>query len=182
LAQSVPDAERSGCLQAHLADQLHITVLNTVVDHLDEVAGTLITDPVAAGLAIGLGSNGLEDVLDVGPRLSVTTGHDRRAVAGTLLTTGDTGTDKADTLSGQLAAAAVGVGEVGVTTVDDDVAGLEEGEEGVNEVIDSLTGFDEEHDAARPLQLLAQLLQRVGADDRLACAPISMRHDASPPS
>ena len=48
-----------------LADQLHVTVLDTVVDHLDVVASTLVTDPLAAGLAIGLGRDGLEDVLFV---------------------------------------------------------------------------------------------------------------------
>lgn len=46
-----------------LANQLHVTVLNTVVDHLDVVASTLVTDPLAAGLAVRLGGNGLEDVL-----------------------------------------------------------------------------------------------------------------------
>lgn len=37
------------------------------MDHLDVVTGASLTDPVAAGLAIDLGSNGLEDGLEVRP-------------------------------------------------------------------------------------------------------------------
>ena len=47
----------------YLANELHVTVLNTVVDHLDVVASTLVTNPLAAGLAVRLGGNGLENVL-----------------------------------------------------------------------------------------------------------------------
>ena len=53
----------------YLANQLHVTVLNTVVHHLDVVTGTLVSDPLAAGLAVRLGGDGLEDVLDVWPGL-----------------------------------------------------------------------------------------------------------------
>ena len=45
------------------ADQLHVTVLDTVVDHLDVVTSALVTDPLAAGLAVGLSRDGLKDVL-----------------------------------------------------------------------------------------------------------------------
>lgn len=46
-----------------LADQLHVTVLDTVVDHLNVVTSTFVTDPLAAGLAVRLSGDGLEDVL-----------------------------------------------------------------------------------------------------------------------
>ena len=39
-----------------LGNELHVSVLDTVVDHLDVVAGTGLADPVAAGLALGLSS------------------------------------------------------------------------------------------------------------------------------
>lgn len=151
-----------------LADELHVTVLNTVVDHLDVVASTLVTDPLAAGLAIALGSNGLEDVLDVGPGSLVTTGHERRAVAGTLLTTRDTGTNEVEALGGKVLCPAVAVGEVRVTAINDDVALLEEGEEGLDPVIDGLAGLDEEHDAAGGLELGDELLGGLGTNNRLA--------------
>ena len=61
--------------KTHLTDQLHVTVLNTVVNHLDEVTRTLVTNPVTAGLAIvTLGGNGLEDVLDEGQASSLPPG------------------------------------------------------------------------------------------------------------
>lgn len=152
----------------HLADQLHVTVLDTVVHHLDVVTSTLVADPLAAGLVVALGGNALEDVLDVGPGLLITTGHHRGAVAGTLLTTRDTGADKAEALGLEVLGSAVGVGEVRVTTVDDDVALLQEGQQGLDPVVDGLASLDEEHDTAGLLELGDELLVRVGTDDRLA--------------
>src|SRR5512142_3371577 len=83
-----------GLMCTNLADKLHITVLNTVVDHLDVVAGTFVTDPFTAGLAVTLGSDALEDVLDVRPCALVTARHQRRTVPGTFLTTRDARADK----------------------------------------------------------------------------------------
>lgn len=54
-----------------LADHLHVTVLDSVVDHLDVVTSASLADPVAAGLAIDLGSNRLEDGLNMGPILEI---------------------------------------------------------------------------------------------------------------
>jgi hypothetical protein len=106
-----------------LSDELHISVLNTVVNHLNEVPSTLLTDPVTAWYAIvHLSGNGLEDRLNMGPGIGVTTGHDRRTPKGTLLTSRDTSADKEDSLGLKVVNTAVGVWVVGVTTVDDDVA------------------------------------------------------------
>lgn len=139
------------------------------MNHLDVVASTLVTDPLAAGLAVRLGGDGLEDVLDVGPGLLVATGHDGGAVAGTLLTTGDTGTDVADTLLLEVLGAAVGVGEVRVATVNDDVTLLKAVlEEELNEVVDGLAGHDEEHHAPGLLELGDELLDAVCANNALA--------------
>jgi hypothetical protein len=138
------------------------------VDHLDVVTGTLVTDPVAASLTVALGGDALEDVLDVGPGGLVTTGHKGGTVAGTLLTTGDTAANEADSLLGKVASAAVGVGVVGVTTVNDDITLLEERQEGLDEVIDGLSGHDEEHDATGALELLAELLDGVSTNNGLA--------------
>lgn len=139
------------------------------MNHLDVVASTLVTDPLAAGLAVRLGGDGLEDVLDVGPGLLVATGHDGGTVAGTLLTTGDTGTDVADTLLLEVLGAAVGVGEVRVATVNDDVTLLKAVlEEELNEVVDGLAGHDEEHHAPGLLELGDELLDAVCANNALA--------------
>jgi len=164
--------EPSPTAKTYLANQLHVTVLNTVVDHLDVVASTLVTDPVTARLAVALSGDALEDVLNVGPGGFVTTGHEGGTVAGTLFTTGDTAADEADALLREVAGAAVGVGEVGVTTVNNDVTLLEEGEEGLDEVINGLAGHDEEHNATGTLKLGAELLDGVGTDDGLACGSL----------
>jgi hypothetical protein len=135
------------------------------VDHLDVVTGTLVTDPVAAGLAVALGGDALEDVLDVGPGGLVTTGHEGRTVTGTLLTTGDTTADEVDALLGEVASAAVAVGVVRVTTVNDDITLLQERQEGLDEVIDGLASHDEKHDAAGTLEVLAELLDGVSTNN-----------------
>lgn len=159
--------------KAYLANQLHVTVLNTVVNHLDVVASTLVTDPVTAGLTVALGGDALEDVLNVGPGILITTGHEGRPVAGTLLTTRDTAADEADALLAEVLGAAVAVGEVGVTTVDDDITLLQEREERLDEVIDGLAGHDEEHNATGALELGAEFLNGVSTDDRFAYGDIS---------
>lgn len=156
-----------------LTNELHVTVLNTVVNHLDEVAGTSVTDPVTAGLAISLGRDILEDLLDVGPGLLVSTGHDGGTVSGTLLSSGDTGTNKEDSLLVELLVSSVGVGEVRVTTVDDDIALLEVGEELLNERVDGLAGLDEENDSSGSLEQSAELGNGVGANDGLAWVSMS---------
>ena len=143
------------------------------MDHLDVVTGTLVTDPVAAGLTVALGGDALEDVLDVGPGVLITTGHERGSVTGTLLTTGDTATDEVDALAGEVLGAAVAVGEVGVTTVNDDITLLEERQKGLDEVIDGLAGHDKEHDTTGALELGAELLDGVSTDNGLACPIVS---------
>jgi hypothetical protein len=152
----------------YLADELHVTVLNTVVDHLDVVTSTLVANPLTASIAIALSGDALEDVLDVGPGLLITTGHDGGAVSGTLLTTGDTRADESDLLLGKVLGAAVGVGEVGVTTVDDDVARVKEREDLLDPVVDSLASLDQKHDTAGRLELADELLDAVGANNGLA--------------
>lgn len=140
--------------------------------HLDVVTSTIITNPLTTWVsvvAIRLGSDALEDILDVWPGLLVSTGHQRGTISGTLLTTGNTGTDESNALIGQVLCAAVGIGEMRVTTIDDDVAFLAVGEEGLDEVVDRLSGHDQEHHTAGFLELADKLFDRVGTFDRLAC-------------
>lgn len=138
------------------------------MNHLDVVTSTLVTDPVTASLTIALSSDALEDILDVGPGGLVTTGHEGGTVTGTLLTTRDTTTDEADALLVEVLGAAVAVGEVRVTTVNDDITLLKERQKGLDEVIDGLAGHDQEHDATGTLQLGAELLNGVSTNDGLA--------------
>ncbi len=106
-----------------LADQLHVAVLDAVVDHLDVVACAVFADPVAAGGAVfNLGGDGLEDLLHVRPCFGVAAGHDGRAEARALFAAGDAGADEENALRREVLGAAVGVGEQRVAAVDDDVA------------------------------------------------------------
>jgi len=105
----------------------------------------------------------------VGPSGVGSTGHEGRAVSGTLLTTGDTGTDKQEALGLELLGSSDGVGVVRVTTVNDDVTLLEVRLKLGNEVVDGLSGLDEENDSSGSLEVLAELLNGLGADDVGAC-------------
>jgi|TARA_R110002003_G_scaffold2257_1_gene24148 hypothetical protein len=156
------------------------------VDHLDVVTSALVADPLAAGLAVGLRGDGLEDILccrqlysivacpnsylDVWPRLLVTTRHDARAVASTLLSTRNTSSDETDALLSKVLGTAVRIGVVRVASVDDDVALLDTtlGEKKLDEVIDRLSGHDEHHHATGLLEFRDELLDGVCADDGLA--------------
>jgi hypothetical protein len=153
----------------YLSDQLHVTIFDTVVDHLNVMAGTFITNPVTARFIVTLGSNALEHILDVRPCLLVSTRHQTGAVTSTLLTTRDTGSDESDALLSKVFAATVGVREMGITTINDDVTSFDVGEDRLDEVIDWLSSHDEQHDSTGFLELGAELLDGVSTHDGLAC-------------
>lgn len=160
-----------GTACTYLANELHVTVLNTVVYHLDVVSSTLISHPLATWVAmvtLALGSDALENILDVWPGLLISTGHQGRSVSRTLLASGYTRTDESDPLARQVLCSAVGVREMGITTIDDDVALLEQGQEGLDEIVNRLAGHDQEHDTARCLELGDELLEGVGTFNRLS--------------
>ena len=48
-----------------LADELHISVLDAVVDHLYEVSAAALTHPVTARVLPGLGTDGLQSGLNM---------------------------------------------------------------------------------------------------------------------
>ena len=77
---------------------LHVSILDSIVNHLDIMSCSILADPVAARLLANLGSDALEDGLDVFPRLRVTTWHERGAVASTVLSPAHSATDEEETL------------------------------------------------------------------------------------
>jgi hypothetical protein len=83
-------------------------------------------------------------------------------MASPFLTSRDTGADEQKPFGLELFAAAVGIGIVGVATIDDDIALVEVGDELSNEVVDSGTSLDEKDDFSWSLELLTKLLDRVG--------------------
>jgi len=148
------------------ADELHVAVLDAVVDHFYVVACAVFADPVAAGGSVfDLGGDGLEDVFDVRPGGGIAAGHDGGAEARAFFAAGDAGADEEDAFGGKIFGAAVGVSEERIAAVDDDVAGLEVGQDVVDGLVDGVAGFDHEHDAAGALEEGGELLGGVSADD-----------------
>ncbi|KAH3659573.1 hypothetical protein OGATHE_005618 [Ogataea polymorpha] len=139
------------------ANQLHVSIFDTVVDHLDIVAGSGVSNPVAAWLAVALGGNRLEDLLDVWPGLWGSSRHQGRTVTSAFLSSRDTRANKVDALLLQLGVSSVGVWEVRVTTVNDDVSLLHVRQQLVDEVVDRIAGLHEQNDSSRSLQLGTQL-------------------------
>ena len=80
---------------------LHVSILDSIVHHLDVVSGSVLPNPVAARLLANLGSDALEDGLDVLPRLRVAPRHERGAVAGTVLSPAHSAADEEETLTGK---------------------------------------------------------------------------------
>lgn len=155
-----------------LADELHVAVLDTVVDHLHKVARAVLPHPVAAGLAVlHLGADGLEDGLHVGPGRRGPAGHHGGALQRPLLAAGDAGADVQQPLALHVLGPADGVGEVAVAPVDEDVARLQVGDHLLDEVVHRRPGLHHHHDLPGLFQAVRQLPQAVAADDVLPGGP-----------
>merc|ERR1711971_742754 len=84
-----------------LANKLHVSILNAVVNHLNEVSASIPSDPVTAWLLSRFGTNSLEDWFDCRPGCWVASGHQRRTIPGTLLSSGHPGPNKENSLLAQ---------------------------------------------------------------------------------
>ena len=135
------------------------------MDHLDIVTGSSFADPVTARLAVYLSGSSLEDRFDCGPSSRGTTGHERRAITSTFLTTRNTRTNEEETLRFELLCSANRIGVVRVATIDDDVTLLEIWFELFDEVIDSRTGFDQKDDLSWFFEFGAQFLDGMSSLD-----------------
>ena len=87
-----------------------------------------------------------EDLLDLGPGGLGSSGHHGRTVSGSLLSSGDSGSNEQETLGLELGGSSDRVGVVRVSTVNDDVSLLELRNELADEVVNSGSGLDEEDD------------------------------------
>ena len=151
-----------------LADQLHIAIFDSVVDHLHVVAGAARADPVAAGdVALGadLGGDRLEDLLDQRPRGGGAAGHHARALQRPLFAPRHAGADIEQPLRLDLAGTPVGVGREGVAAINDDVPLGEDGGELGNQIVDGRACLDHHHDLPRALEIRDKVLEGVAADD-----------------
>ncbi len=108
------------------ANELHVAVFDAVVHHFHEMAGTAFAHPVAAGRAIFyLGRNILENIFQVRPCFFRAPGHNGGAFQCAFFAARYAGADIEQPLAFEVGRAAVGVGEVGVAAINNDVAGLQ---------------------------------------------------------
>src|SRR5690606_11037263 len=107
-ARIVPAAEYLGDLASGKAepvthdavdfgDHLHVGVFDAVVDGLDEMPRPLGADEGGARLALKFRRDGVEYLFDARPGSGRTAGHDRGALAGTLLASGHTDAEEIQT-------------------------------------------------------------------------------------
>ena len=119
-----------------LADDLHIGVLDAIVDHLDKMAGAVWTNVGYTRSAVHVGGDGLKNRAEGLPRLLGAAGHDGRTVERTLLAAGDSGADEVLAAGGYVLLAANGVSEQRIAAVDDDIAIIH----GLSQLIDDGIG------------------------------------------
>ena len=80
-------------------NQLHITIFDTVVNHLHKMTGAGRTHPLATRSAVRcFCRNTLKNRFHFRPCFFRTTGHDRSSIQGSLFTTGHTATDEKKSL------------------------------------------------------------------------------------
>src|ERR1035437_9182253 len=95
-----------------LANQLHIAILDAVVNHLDVVAGAVLAHPVAArGSVLYFGGDGLKNRFHVRPRSRIAARHNRRTAARSLFAAGNSGADEQNAFWRQAFGPSVGIGK-----------------------------------------------------------------------
>ncbi|ETD32785.1 hypothetical protein W823_12425 [Williamsia sp. D3] len=135
-----------------LADELHVGVLDAVVDHFHEVSGTVGADVGAAGLPVDVGRDRLEQRAEGLVGLGRSARHDRRSVERTLFAAGDTRADEVQATLGHRGFAADGVRVERIAAVDDDVAFLHLGGELLDYRIGRGAGFHHDQDTTGLLE------------------------------
>jgi hypothetical protein len=148
-----------------LGDELHVGVLDAVVDHLDEVAGAVGADVRAARGSVDVGADRLEHGAQglVGLRRSAR--HDRRAEQRALLAAGDSHADEVQVALFEGGFAAAGVVEVGVAAVDEHVPRLEQRGELVDYRVGGLARVDHDKQASWPFEGSYEVLGGLRGDE-----------------
>ena len=132
-------------------DQLDVRVLDAVMDHLHVMAGAARSDVGAARVAIHVGADFCQHGLDLLIGVAGAARHDAGPEQRTFLAAGHACTDEAKAAGFQRFTPPHRVEEVGVATVDQDVAGLEVGRQVVDGLVDRRPGLHHHQDPARPV-------------------------------
>ena len=186
-----PQAAEPGQQVVGLGDELHVDVLDAVVDHLHVVTGAVRTDigrarhaahhrlaggevlERHAGARIHLGRDGFPDRPQVLPGSRMTARHEGRAEAGPDLAPAHARAEEAAAVRVHLLSAD-GVGPLAVAAVDDDVVGLEAGgAELVHESVHRGPGLDEDHDLPRLLEGSEQVGERGATNEAAPCVRVA---------
>jgi hypothetical protein len=149
----------------------------TIVDHLDIVTRTSLTNPITARFAIGLSCCFLEDLFDCRPSSWGTTRHERRAVACSFFATRDARADEKKTFRLKRLGTADRVGIMGIPTIYNDVTGFQMFFELCDKVIDGGPSLDEEDDLSGLLELRTKLFDRPCPLNLRAFENISVKRD-----
>lgn len=148
-----------------LADQLHVAVLDAVVDHLHVVTCPAGTDVGDAGLAIDFGGNGFEDGLHHIPGGKRAAGHDGGAFARSFFTAGNARADETKAFFREVGIAALGIGVERVAAIDDDIALVEQRDELLDYRVNGAAGFHHDLDFAGSGEGLHEFLESLRADE-----------------
>ena len=155
-----------------LADELDVSVLDSVVHHLYKVAGAALANPVAARGAVGnLGCDGLQDGLHLRPGLRASARHYGRPLEGAFLAAGYARANVQQAFAVYILRATRCVREMGVSTVNYDVSLVKKGDEFFNIVVHGSARLHHQEDFAGAFEGGYQVLQAVGSVDVLAGAP-----------
>ena len=150
-----------------LTDQLHVSILDSIVHHLDIISRSNGPTVPRTGLfwLPRLGRTAHKNGLDKIVGFSGTARHERGPVAGTFFATGNAHAEKEEAFFFQFVVAPHLVGKPLVAAVDDAVARLEVWQKGLDGEIDGLARLDEQDNLAGRGELGAKVLRRVGADN-----------------
>ena len=103
-------------------NELHITIFDTIMDHLHKMAGTCRTDPITTRRTVRcLCSYALQNRFYLLPCRHGTSRHDRSTIQGTFFSPRDTTTDEKETFRFGHCYATVGIFKVRVTTVNQNI-------------------------------------------------------------
>jgi hypothetical protein len=149
-----------------VCNELHVRVLDAVVDHLDVMAGTVGSDMDDAGVAASLRGNGFQHRFQRLVRRVTAARHEGRTVQGAFLATGDAHADEVDSFCFQRFRTPACILEEGIAAVNDDIARGEVGEQLLQYLVHRGAGFDHQKDAARTFQPRAEITQ-IGAGSQV---------------
>ena len=159
--------EASGLAQkvVGLADDLHIRVLDAVVDHLHEVASAIGGNVCTARNAINVSGDGLQQRAEGLVGLLRATRHNGWAGQSTFLTTGNASADVVQATGANSLLTTDGVRVKRVTAINDDVAGLHHVGKLIDDRISSGTCLNHNQSATRALQRSDELFNGLGRDE-----------------